>query len=220
MSISSEISRLQALRNKLRAKLVAMLGMSSGATLGELVDAVDAMADNGAATGTIKAKDGTYAIAEGYHNGAGLVSIDSAEREKLTADNIREGVSILGVTGTCATAESVKIQPAKSVTPTKSAQAIAPDTGFHALAGVTVGAIPDAYQNVTGVTAAAGDVLAGKIIVGAGGEEIAGTMVNNGAVSAAIDGMTQTAYTVPAGYHSGGGKVTLDDTIERALAAI
>ena len=41
-----------------------------------------------------------------------------------------------------------------------------------------------------------------------------------GAVAGTIDGMTGTSYTVPAGYHSGTGTVTLTDSIEQALAAI
>ncbi len=45
-------------------------------------------------------------------------------------------------------------------------------------------------------------------------------MVNNGAVAATIDGMTTTSYTVPVGFHSGTGTVSLTDDIETALAAI
>ena len=39
-------------------------------------------------------------------------------------------------------------------------------------------------------------------------------------VCATIDGLTQTSYTVPAGYHSGSGTVRLTGDIETALAAI
>ena len=56
--------------------------------------------------------------------------------------------------------------------------------------------------------------------LGADGAEAAGTMPNNGAVQASIDGLTQTEYTVPAGYHTGTGKVSLTGDIEEALAAI
>ncbi len=41
-------------------------------------------------------------------------------------------------------------------------------------------------------------------------------MPNNGAVQASIDGLTQTEYTVPAGYHTGTGKVSLTGDIEEA----
>ena len=45
-------------------------------------------------------------------------------------------------------------------------------------------------------------------------------MVNNGAVSATIDGLTTGSYTIPAGYHDGNGTVSLTDDIANALAAI
>ena len=85
---------------------------------------------------------------------------------------------------------------------------------------VITGAIPANFADVSGVTATTADVLATKIFVGTDGVETAGTMVNNGAVSATIDGMTGESYTVPPGYHSGTGTVTLTDSVEVALAAI
>lgn len=56
------------------------------------------------------------------------------------------------------------------------------------------------------ITAGAGDVLAGKVIVDKDGNPLTGTMPNRGAVnqSLAING----SYTIPAGYHNGSGKVT------------
>ena len=45
-------------------------------------------------------------------------------------------------------------------------------------------------------------------------------MPNNGAVTATIDGLTVTSYTVPKGYHSGEGTVSLTDDIETALSAL
>ena len=69
------------------------------------------------------------------------------------------------------------------------------------------------------MTATAADVLANKIIVNAEGEMITGTMPNNGAINAEIDGLTTTSYQVAAGYTTGG-TVTLSDDIETALAAI
>lgn len=106
----------------------------------------------------------------------------------------------------------------QSAIPSKSAQTVLPTEG-KVLSSVTVAAIPAAYQDVTGVTAAAADVLSGKKIVTADGTLATGAMVNNGAISAAIDGLTTTAYTIPAGYTSGG-TVSLTDDIETALAAI
>lgn len=107
----------------------------------------------------------------------------------------------------------------KTVTPTKSAQEIAPTAG-KVLSKVTVAAIPDQYQDISGVTAGAAQVLDGYIIVGANGAETEGTMPNNGAVSGSVDGITKTSASIPAGYTSGG-TVTFDDTkIAEMLDAI
>ena len=218
MSIQTEITRLQGLKNTLRTKLVSFGLVQSSADLDDCVTAVDAVENRGAAVGTISTVDGDYTIQAGYHNGSGKVSITAAEKLKLIAGNIKSGVTILGVVGSYI-GEALKAQ-AKSVTPTKSKQTITPDDGYDALSSVEVAAIPDAYQDVTGVTATAGDVLANKIFVDSTGAQVPGIMTNNGAVAATIDGLTTTEYTVPAGYHSGTGKVSLTNDIETALAAI
>lgn len=106
----------------------------------------------------------------------------------------------------------------KTATPTKSAQTIVPTKG-KVLDRVTVAAIPDDYQDVTGVTATAADVLVGKKIVDAEGTVVTGTMADNGAINATIDGLTTTSYTIPAGKTSGG-TISLTNDIEMALAAI
>ena len=218
MSIATEISRLQGLRNALRTKLVALGLAQSSAVLADCVEAVEAIENRGAVTGSIATKAGAYTVPQGYHNGEGRVSIASAEQQKIIPGNIKMGVTILGVEGSYS-GEGVNLQ-SKTVTPTKSQQQITADEGYDALSQVTVEAIPDNYADVSGVTAGAGDVLANKIFVGADGEETAGTMANNGAVSATIDGLSQTSYTVPQGYHSGSGTVSLTGDIETALAAI
>jgi len=106
----------------------------------------------------------------------------------------------------------------KSATPAEAAQDITPTKG-KVLGKVTVGAIPDKYKDVSGVTAGAADVLDGKFIVLADGSKVEGTMANNGAIAKTIDGLTQTSTDIPAGYTSGG-TVSLTDAIETALAAI
>lgn len=105
----------------------------------------------------------------------------------------------------------------KTATPTKSAQDITPTSG-KVLSKVTVAAIPSNYIDTTDADAVAGEILDGKFAY-VGGVKVEGTMVNNGATGGTIDGLTTTSYTIPAGYTSGG-TVSLDSTIEEALAAI
>lgn len=100
-----------------------------------------AMKNNGAVAGKITTKAGKYTVPQGYHDGSGTVQIDSTEQAKLVPENIREGVTILGVSGTMSGSEGVKAQN-KSVTPTSSQQTILPDSGYTHIAQVTVAPIP------------------------------------------------------------------------------
>lgn len=181
MSVATELSRIQADRDTIRAKLVE-LGMATNTdNLTKLASEIESLVNRGAVSVTVQEGD-TYTIPAGYHNGNGTVS---------------------GVAG----GGNYSLQ-AKNVTPTKKQQAIAPDSGYYGLSGVTVEAIPDAYQNVSSVTATAGEVLTGKIIVTADGTVVTGTMTNNGAASKTLD-VTTINYTIPKGYHSGSGKVQI-----------
>lgn len=193
MSIATEISRIQANKNTIRAKLVELGMATSTDNLDTLAEAIDDLVNRGAVSVTVKEGE-SYTIPAGYHNGSGTVS---------------------GVSG----GGSYNLQ-SKTATPTKKQQSITPDSGYFGLSDVTIAPIPDAYQDVSSVTAAAGDVLTGKVFVTSGGAVTAGTMTNNGAVNATFNGTTETSYTIPKGYHNGSGKVSLDNTIETALAAI
>ena len=106
----------------------------------------------------------------------------------------------------------------KTVTPTKSTQAVTPSTG-KVLSKVFVAAIPEAYQDVTKVTASAPQVLVDYEIVDSIGTLVAGSMPNNGAINKTIDGLTETSIEIPAGYTSGG-TVSLTDDIEERLSKI
>lgn len=101
------------------------------------------MPNRGAVAGTIDTVAGEYTIQNGYHDGSGKVAIDSAEQAKLVATNIREGVTVLGVTGTMSGTEEVSAQTT-SVTPNFTTQTIVPDgsQGYNYLAQVNVNAIP------------------------------------------------------------------------------
>ena len=100
---------------------------------------VGTMKNNGSAGVTVSSKSGAT-IPQGYYDGSGKATIDTASATALVAGNIKQGVKILDVTGTYA-GEAAKLQT-KSVTPSKTAQTVTADTGYDALSSVTVVAIP------------------------------------------------------------------------------
>ena len=111
----------------------------------------------------------------------------------------------------------------KSATPTTAAQTVSPSAG-KVLSKVTVAAIPAQYGNTADATASAAQLLADQVAYGynsttGAAVKLVGTMPDNGAISASINGLTTVSYTVPAGYTTGG-TVTLSNDIETALAAI
>lgn len=119
------------------------------------------MPNRGSVTGTISTLDGEYTIQQGYHDGSGKVSIDSTEQAKLIATNIREGVTILGVTGTMSGSEGVLATQA-NVTPYTTAQTITPaDLGnFNSITQINVAAIAytETDNSAGGVTVTIGTV--------------------------------------------------------------
>ena len=193
MSVATEISRIQTARNKLRTKAVGLGIGTSTDNLTKLADEFDGIVNQGKVTATVQEGD-TYTIPAGYHDGSGTVS---------------------GVSG----GGNYTLQAKGPITPTKSQQSVAPDNGYYGLSAVSIAPIPDAYQDVSSVTATAGDVLATKIFVDDEGTVTTGTMVNNGTLAGTIDGLTATSYAIPAGY-TAGGTVSLTSDIETALAAI
>ena len=181
MSTASEISRILEARNTIRDKLINLGLAGSTDKIDDLADVIDAIENQGAIQATVS-EGSTYTIPSGYHNGAGVV---------------------VGTGGS----GSYDLQT-KTTTPTKQQQQITSDSGYYGLSAVIVEPIPDAYQNVSGVTAQASDVLSGKIIVNSNGDNIVGTIPTIGAVDQALS-TTNTQYNVPAGYHNGSGKVKI-----------
>lgn len=99
------------------------------------------MPNNGAVTLTIDTVAGVVKIPQGYHDGSGTVSILNTEQAKLIAENIKQGITILGVTGTLEPSSAIKVTT-RTVVPKANKQTITAGEGFDYMSEVTVEAIP------------------------------------------------------------------------------
>ena len=90
---------------------------------------------------SITTASSTTAIMNGYHDGSGYAVIDSTELAKLIPDNIRESVTVLGVTGTMSGSEDVHATTSV-FTPTTTTTQVTPPEGYNYFTQYTVNAIP------------------------------------------------------------------------------
>ena len=109
----------------------------------------------------------------------GLITATASATKSVTP-TVSAGYVSSGTAGTITVSGSntsqLSTQAAATITPTKSSQT-AVASGKYTTGAVTVAAIPAAYQDVTGVTAAAGDVVSGKTIVDSNGNTVNGSLV-------------------------------------------
>ena len=180
MSVQSEITRIQEARNSLRTKEVSLgIGLATD-NLTQLATKYNGIVDRGTPSASVQEGD-TYTIQPGYYHGGTVQGVAGGGNYNLQA---------------------------KTATPTKSEITVSADTGYYGLSAVTINPIPAIYQDVSSVTAAAGDVLATKVIVDSEGAVTAGTMPNRGAWSNTLKG-NALSVTIPAGYHNGSGSVSI-----------
>lgn len=99
------------------------------------------MPNNGAVSLTIDTVAGVVKIPQGYHDGSGTVKILTTEQAKLIAENIKQGITILGITGTLEPSSAIKVTT-KTVTPSANRQTITAGDGYDYMSEVTVEAIP------------------------------------------------------------------------------
>lgn len=130
--------------------------------------------------------------------GTPSISIDANGKITATAAVDAGYVDGTDKTGT----KTMTTQAAKTVTPTKSSQT-AVAKNVYTTGVVTVGAIPDKYQDVSGVTANGLNVESGKVIVTSNGTQQTGILKTNKVV---LD-------TNPSGYIAGNGGTSAELTI-------
>lgn len=137
MSVNSKMTAIaDAIRN--------LLDINEIMGLDAMASSISSITKRGAVTGTIHTKSEKYVIPAGYHNGIGTVEISPGEQAKLIAENIKNGVTILGVAGS-ASGEIFSIiavtYPEGSVCTcsNNTTTMAAKDTSGKALFNVTVG---------------------------------------------------------------------------------
>lgn len=113
------------------------------------------MPNRGAVTGYISSVSEEYTINAGYHDGSGKVSIDSVEQSKIVPENIKSGVTILGVTGNVSPSSDINAQ-SKTIDVYTTNQVILPDAGYDYLSQVNVNAI---YYDVSPAAVGGGSVV-------------------------------------------------------------
>lgn len=137
MSVNSKMTAIaDAIRN--------LIDISGTMGLDAMASNISSITKRGAVAGTISEKSEQYIIPSGYHNGSGTVEISPDEQSKIIAENIKNGVTILGVAGS-ASGEIYSViavtYPEGSVcTCTNGTKTLtAKDTSGKALFNVTVG---------------------------------------------------------------------------------
>lgn len=183
MSIATQIERIRNDRNKIRTKLVALGIATNTDDLDQLATSIEGITKHSDINADV-IEGNSYTIPKGYHDGTGKVN---------------------ALTDTTGEVAKYKTQ-SKTVTPEKKTVTVTSDEGYYALSSVTVTPIPDNFADITDTTATASDVLSGKVFVDADGTVTAGTMPNNGKVTAVIT-TANNGYTIPKGYHNGEGTV-------------
>ena len=150
---------------------------ASGATVTVPAGYYENQATKSVANGTVTAPSsisGSSATVSTGTNTLTLTKTVSVTPNVTTAGYISSGAA--GNSSVSLTA-SVTTKAAATITPTKSTQSIA--SGTYLTGAQTIAAIPAAYQDVTGVTASAGDVVSGKTIVDSTGATVNGSLVIN-----------------------------------------
>lgn len=132
----------------------------------------------------LTASGATVSVPAGYYSEASSKAVATANLQSptISVDNYGTITAIVdqteGYVGMSSTSSRYDLptQSARTITPTKSSQT-AVAAGKFTTGAITVAAIPASYQDVTGVTATASDVVSGKDIVNSSGTVVHGSLV-------------------------------------------
>lgn len=182
MSVAKAIvtkSKLDTLANTVAAKA----RVSAPMTIDEMVAAVGSIDTSGSAVLQTKSVDPMQVVQivlpdTGY-DGLSQVNISAIQTSSLTANANGQYSPPVGSYYSSVTVDvedsAVNLQT-KTITPAATPISVTPDSGYQGLSSVTVNAIPSNYSDVSGVTAVAGDVIAGQTFVDASGVLRTGTL--------------------------------------------
>lgn len=184
-TIANQIERIRNAATKIKEKAVAM-GVTSTATttIDTVAEDINGISVFAVGNKTISGVNDAITVNTGYNKVEGTIAIDSNEKNKLIATNIRQGITILGVKGSMSGSEDLNLQE-KSVTPREATQNITPDSGYNGLSKVTVSAISSTY---IGSAITQYDSQDGKIVLSPSNtsQEIAGGYYFPGGNSASV----------------------------------
>ena len=174
MSVSTEVTRLQAARNTIRAKLNALGLVTTTANIDDCATAVEGITNNGTVTKTLSTSTTSYTIPKGYHSGSGKVSI-TTETKSATPSTAAQTITpssgkVLSSVTVAAMATATQATPSISVSTAGLITASATQSAGYVAAGTksaTKQLTTQAAKTVTPSTSSQTAVASGVYTTGA-----------------------------------------------------
>ena len=182
------------------------------------------MPNRGAVNQKISSISEPYTIPEGYHNGEGVVSINTTG---ISAENIKSGTEVLGIQGEMPNRGAVSGE----ISTASGSYSI--QNGYHNGEGTVqiknserTKIIPSNIKSGIEILGVAGsftsdaNATTSQLLDGqtayVNGSKITGTMSNQGAVNSEISSVEET-FNIQEGYHNGFGSVSISSTEQEKI---
>jgi len=124
---------------------------------------VGTMENNGAIEEDIELVDQVVEIPLGFHDGEGFVQIAASEQAKIIPENIKAGITILGVEGSAIELDGEELE----INPTTDEQTFVPTEGNGFTEVVVTAVTSDIDENIVPA-----NIIEGVTILGVGGEAV------------------------------------------------